>query len=167
VYDSLNTAIPVALLLVTLLLSGCEAPETPVKNEPAPTARETITPGVAPAPAPSPAPKPAPKPETQPLQDDVQPPVEQHTAWPLKLTIDYDSRSGQRPRTFGTAPQPDWLDTGPAGSGAADKTLPDLFDTQPDRKAVSVKGKVLTDGGSEGSSTSIEGAGVNIQIQTD
>lgn len=155
----MNAATPVALLLVTLLLSGCEAPETPVKTEPAPTARETIAPGVAPAPALAL--------EVQPQQDDAQPPVEQHTARPLKLTIDNDARAGQRPRTFGTAPQPDWRDTGPAGSGAEDKLLPDLFDTQTDGKAVSVKGKVLTDGGSEGLSNSFDGAGVNIQIQTD
>lgn len=160
----MNAATPVALLLVILLLPGCEAPETPVATEPAPTARETISPGVAPAPEP--------EAEPQPQQDDAQAPLEQHTARPLKLTIDNDSRTGQPPRTFGNAPQPDWLDTGPAGGGmdaapATEQLLPDLFDTQANRKAVSVDGKVLTDGGSEGSFTSLDGAGVNIQLQTD
>ena len=155
----MNVAIPVALLLATLLLPGCEAPETPLENKPAPTVRETIPPEVTPAPAP--------EPEPEPKQDDTQPPVEQHSARPLKLTIDNDARARQRPRTFGNAPRPDWLDTGPAAGGATDQLLPDLFDTQTDSKAMSVEGKVLTDGGSESTSTTIDGAGVNIQIQTD
>jgi outer membrane biosynthesis protein TonB len=164
----LNAAAPVALVLATLLLSGCEAPEAPVETEPAPTARETIKPGAAPAPEPEPEPEPDPEPK----QDNVQAPVEQHSARPLKLTIDNNPRAGQRAATFGAAPRSDWLDTGPAAGGmdaapAADQLLPDLFDTQTDSKAVSVEGKILTDGGSEGTFTTIEGAGVNIQLQTD
>jgi len=164
-HRKLNAVIPVALLLATLLLPGCEAPETPVKTAPPPTARDTITPGAASARAPEPVPEPVPVPE--PEQDDTRPPVEQHSARPLKLTIDNDPRAGQRTASFGTAPRPDWLDTGPAAGGAADQLLPDLFDTQTDSKAVSVEGEILTDGGSEGASTTIDGAGVNIQIQTD
>jgi hypothetical protein len=165
-YSRLNAAAPVALLLATLLLPGCEAPETPVETAPDPTAGETSTPGTASAPEPAPGPVP------EPQQADVQPTVEQHNARPLKLTIDTDTRAGQRAATFGNAPEPDWLDTGPAGGGmdaapATEQLLPDLFDTQADRKAVSVEGKVLTDGGSEGISTSLDGAGVNIQLQTD
>jgi hypothetical protein len=160
----LNAAAPVALLLATLLLPGCEAPETPVETAPDPTAGATSNPGTVPAPEP--------EPEPEPQQADVQPAVEQHSARPLKLTIDNDARAGHRAATFGNAPEPDWLDTGPAGGGmdaapATEQLLPDLFDTQADRKAVSVEGKVLTDGGSEGTSTSLDGAGVNIQLQTD
>jgi hypothetical protein len=112
-------------------------------------------------------PAPEQKPESLPQQDSPQPPVEQHTARPLKLTIDNDLHSGQRPRTFGTASRPDWLDAVAAGSEAADKLLPDLFDTQADGKAVSVKGKVLTTDDGKGLSPGIDGAGVNLQIQTD
>jgi hypothetical protein len=155
----LNAAAPVALLLATLLLPGCDAPQAPVKTAPAPTARETISPVAAPDPVPAPVPVPKP--------DDARPLVERHSPGPLKLTIDNDPRAGQRAASFGTAPQPDWLDTGPAAGGATDPLLPDLFDTQSDSKAMSVKGKILTNGGSEGASTAIDGAGVNIRIPTE
>jgi len=151
---------PVATLLATLLLFGCETPETPIETEPAPAARETITPEAAPAPAPV------------QQQDDAQPATGQRTAKPLKLTIDNDTHTGQPAGTFGNVPEPDWLDKGQAGGGmeeapVSDKLLPDLFDTQADKKPVSVEGKILTDDGSEDIPTTIDGAGVNIQIQTD
>ena len=149
---------PVAALLATLLLPGCEAPEAPVETEPAPVVQETIVPEAAPAPVQQ--------------QDAAQPAVEQRTTKPLKLTIDNDSHAGQPADTFGNVPEPDWLDKSPAGGGmeetpASNDLLPDLFDKQADKKPVSVEGKILTDDGSEGIPSSIDGAGVNIQIQTD
>lgn len=160
----LYTAVPVATLLAALLLPGCDAPETPIEAKPAPAARETIPPVATPALAPAPAP--------EPKQDKAQPSAEQRTAKSLKLTIDNDSYTGQPADPFGNVPEPGWLnkgqDTGNMGEvPVTDNLLPDLFDTQADKKAVSVKGKILTDGDSDGASTTIDGAGVNIQIQTD
>jgi len=161
---------PVATLLATLLLPGCEAPEAPVETEPAPVVRETIVPEEAPTPAPASAPASAPAPVQQ--QGDAQPAVEQRTTKPLKLTIDNDSHAGQPADTFGHVPEPGWLGKSPAGGGmeetpASDKLLPDLFESQGDKKPVSVEGKILTDDGSDGASTALDGAGVNIQIPTD
>ncbi|MEN8107523.1 MAG: hypothetical protein ABFS22_05895 [Pseudomonadota bacterium] len=159
------TAVP---LLATLLLPGCEAPETPTRTEPAPVARETISPEATHAPAPEPKPEPKPKPK----QDDAQPAIEQRAAKSLKLTIDNTPDTGQPAVTFGDVPEPDWLDKDQAAGGmdeasVSDNLLPELFDTPTDSKAVSVKGKILTDSGSDGTSTKIDGAGVNIQIHSD
>lgn len=155
----IHITVPVAALLAALLLPGCEAPQTPVRTE-EPLAPKPVTPEAAHPPLP------------ESSQHATPPVVEQRPAKPLKLTIDETAHSGQSANAFGHAPAPDWLDKDQAAGDlgeapASNRLLPDLFNTPANSKAVSVKGKILTNGRDDGTLTTVDGAGVSIQMQTD